>query len=277
MLTKRIENLKAKLREAKPSICVERARLVTEFYSKCTFESTYMRRAHLLEYLLENMTIYIREDELIVGNHSTRYRACPVYPEVGSQWILDDMDTFDTRTTDPLVFAQEDKKELKEILNKWTGSSFNEIVNSKLSQEALEAVDAGVITVGSRNVPTASHVPAFSKLFSVGLNGIIKQCQEQIDSIDVVNNEIQQKKDLWESMIVSCKSVIKFAERYAILAEKMAELFLQIHRQIFGRLHSFSGLHIFAISLNPTDTIKASDGSTSICILSTKRILRAVI
>ena len=113
MLSKRIENLKAQLRETKPSICVERARLVTEFYSKCTFESTYMRRAHLLEYLLENMTIYIRDDELIVGNHSTRYRACPVYPEVGSQWILDDMETFDTRTTDPLVFAEDDKKELK--------------------------------------------------------------------------------------------------------------------------------------------------------------------
>lgn len=222
MLTKRIENLKSELRGTKPSICIERARLVTEFYQKCTFESTFSRRAHLLEYLLKNMTIYIRDDELIVGNHSSRYRACPVYPEVGSKWILEDMHTFDTRTTDPLVFDENDKIELKKILEKWNGSSFQEIVNSKLSEEALEAVDAGVITIGSRNVPTASHVAAFTKLFSVGLNGIIKQCREQIAAIDVVDNEIQQKKDLWESMIISCQAVIDFAGRYADLAEKMA-------------------------------------------------------
>ncbi len=51
MLTTRVTRLKKRLRDTKPSICIERAKLATEFYRQCSVETPVMRRARLLSYL----------------------------------------------------------------------------------------------------------------------------------------------------------------------------------------------------------------------------------
>lgn len=223
MITKRVEKLRDRMRETKPHICVERAELITKFYRQCSCDTPMLRRAKLLKYLLENMTIYIADDELFAGNQAKEYRGVPVFPEFGANWIIDTIDTFSTRQTDPLFISDENKKRLLEDLEFWKDNSFKELVDEKLTEEVLEAEQLGVLSVGSRTTSTGHVVPNYPKVFKLGLKGIIENAQKKIESVDYVNHETQRQIDFWQGVIISCESCIDFAHRYEKLAKEMAE------------------------------------------------------
>lgn len=224
MITERIKKQRDKLRMTEPSICIERARLVTEFYQECHVDPVIITKAKLLEYLLKNMTIYINKDELLVGNHGSTYRCAPVFPEIAANWILEEIDTFETRKTDPLKISVEDKEELKNILLKWKDRSLNEIINRNMTPEALEAEKAGVLSVGARNTSTGHVIPDFKTLLTKGLNGVITELEQKVQSVDVLNNDNIKKIDTWNAMIIVCKAAIAFGKRYAELAKAEAKL-----------------------------------------------------
>ena len=56
--------------------------LVTESYRQTDSFSSPIRRALALKHILENMTIVVNEDELIVGEKTMKYRGSPLYPEL---------------------------------------------------------------------------------------------------------------------------------------------------------------------------------------------------
>ena len=65
----RTEFLNHAMRSVVPSICIERAKIVTKSYKRTEGMPYIMRRAHALADMLRNMTIFIDPEELIVGNH----------------------------------------------------------------------------------------------------------------------------------------------------------------------------------------------------------------
>ncbi len=222
MLTERIEKQRDKMRATKPHICVERAELITEFYRKCSCDTPTIRRAKMLKYLLNHMTIYITEYDLFAGNQAKEYRGVPVFPEFGANWIIDSIDEFSTRGTDPLQISEENKEKLVKALEFWKDNSFKELVDERLSPEVKEAEILGVLSVGSRTTSTGHVVPNYPKVLSMGLNGIIKRCQDKIDSIEMVTHETQRKIEFWQGIIIECEACIEFAGRYVKLAEEMA-------------------------------------------------------
>jgi len=223
MVTNRVQKLKSRLRDTRPSICVERARLVTEAYQACAVETPVILRARTLAHILEHMTIYIADDELIVGNHASGFRKVPVFPEFGANWIIREMDKFETRGTDPLLISGQDQAELLTILEKWKDKSFNEIATSKLSKEVLEAEQAGLLSVGSRITSTGHVVPNYPKLLKLGLKGIIQEARTEVETVQTVDQDSQRKLDFLEAVIICCESAITFAARFAGEARGLAE------------------------------------------------------
>lgn len=223
VLTERVSGLRKRMRETLPHVCVERARLATEFYSQCSCDSVMLRRAKLFAYLLDNMSIYIADTELFVGNHTKEYRGVPVFPEFGANWIIDTINTFSTRKTDPLQISVEDKKELVSLLENWRDKSFKELVDEKLSPEVLQAEQLGVLSVGSRTTSTGHVVPNYPKVLKLGLRGIIDQAKQKIAKVGFVTHESQRKIDFWQGVIIQAEAIIRFAHRYAELATLKAE------------------------------------------------------
>lgn len=223
MLTKRVEKLRDTMRETKPHICIERAELMTEFYKKCSCDAPVIRRAKLLKYLLENMTVYIADDELFAGNQAAEYRGVPVFPEFGANWIIDTIDTFSARPTDPLLISGEKEKRLAETLEFWKDNSFKELVDEKLTPEVLEAERLGVLSVGSRTTSTGHVVPNYPKILKLGLRGIIENAQKKICGVEFVNHDTQRQIEFWQGVIIACEACIAFARRYVKLAKEMAE------------------------------------------------------
>ena len=86
-----LEALSSDARATRPgfiwSLDMERAKLVTQSYKETEGQPVALRRARALAHLLDNMTIYIRPDEMIVGNYASNSDSVPFYPELAWKWI----------------------------------------------------------------------------------------------------------------------------------------------------------------------------------------------
>ena len=111
----RVTRLRQMSFETEPSISAERALLVTEFYEENYGRYSYpVLRAMNFKNLCEKKTIYIGEDELIVGERGPFPRAVPTFPEltchsVEDLNILDSRDMTGYRVSDDATTIYENK------------------------------------------------------------------------------------------------------------------------------------------------------------------------
>jgi pyruvate-formate lyase len=75
---KRIEKLKGALDGKESVLCVEKGRLLTESYKQTDGEPPVLRRAKAFANVLNNVSIFIEDDELIVGNTASKPRGVEV-------------------------------------------------------------------------------------------------------------------------------------------------------------------------------------------------------
>ncbi|MCK4383936.1 MAG: hypothetical protein KAW66_11625, partial [Candidatus Lokiarchaeota archaeon] len=67
----RTSKLKDNLLSSKYELCIERMRYFTEIYKKYPDDPEIIKRAKSVAHTLNNMTIFIRNDELLVGNETS--------------------------------------------------------------------------------------------------------------------------------------------------------------------------------------------------------------
>lgn len=91
MLTPGIQRMKDKYFDTIPTITAERLLLVTEAYKKYAVDAVPLFRAKVVDYIMENMTTLIMEDELIVGTATNAYKGANLHLEFqSSSWFADD-------------------------------------------------------------------------------------------------------------------------------------------------------------------------------------------
>src|SRR5512137_981142 len=134
--TSRVTSIKERFIKITPEICVERAQLITESYKETEDQPIHIRRAKSLEKILDRMTIFIQEDELIVGNQCTRPRSAPVYPEFSCKWLEAELDRLEKRTGDVFLISEKKKKILRDLFPYWDGKTSNELATSLMPAEA---------------------------------------------------------------------------------------------------------------------------------------------
>ena len=89
-MSTRTGELRKKLISVKPEICSERALYFTASMQKTEGEPIAIRRAKALYEVLDRMSIYIQEGELVVGNQASKPKASPIYPEYSIDWLRDE-------------------------------------------------------------------------------------------------------------------------------------------------------------------------------------------
>jgi formate C-acetyltransferase len=80
-LTGRMERFREEILNSKPYVCAERAVLTTNSYKENLNKPVVLKRAYMLKDILENMSIFIEKDTLIVGNQASQNRSAPIFPE----------------------------------------------------------------------------------------------------------------------------------------------------------------------------------------------------
>lgn len=222
-MTDRVRKLKDLQANYKPSVSAERAKLATEAIKDYAFEPPVLQKAYMLDHILRNMTIFIQDGELIVGNQADKPRSCPVFPEYTSEWIVNEIDDFTTRKSDPMQMSDEDRNTLLEVLPQWKGKSFDAIVERELPEDVKYAEQCGIMTVGNRDCGTGHVLPNYYDLLRNGLEYYKEQCRYRIDTAVINSQEMQQKVDFWKACIIDIDAAGAYAARYSELAAQLAE------------------------------------------------------
>ena len=145
-LTPRIQRLRDVFFSTELSICAERAVLWTESHKLTEGEPMMLRRAKALDKVLSEMTIYIKDGDLLVGNLASVPRAAPVFPEFAVNWIEEEFNGdpyyFDKRPGDTFMFSKEVKDTLtNDVFPYWRGRTHEDRVKSLLPEETRLAAN----------------------------------------------------------------------------------------------------------------------------------------
>ncbi len=221
----RTEFLNQAMRSVVPSICVERAKIVTESYKRTEGKPFVMRRAIALKDLLEQMTIFIDREELIVGNHGSRPRAALIFPEFGT-FDKKELDLMPVRKVDTLQISEEDKKFLlEEIYPYWENRCTGNISRYYVDEKIMKVLDSPyrVFNPLSRTRSGYGHyLPNIEKILKVGFKGIEEEAYRHLENLDLMDPELTEKRNFYKSMVIICEGVQVFQHRFAELAANMA-------------------------------------------------------
>ncbi|NBH62860.1 pyruvate formate-lyase [Anaerotruncus sp. 80] len=223
MLTPRVKRMREKYFETIPQITAERLVLATEAYQKFAGDAVSIFRAKVVNYIMENMTTLIMDDELIVGTATNAYRGANLHPEFqSSSWYISDIDEFSSRSKDPYYISPEDKETILETLKYWEGKSMEDLSGEAMPAKIKELEKDDIICVGLENGVSGETTCDHEKILTIGLRGYMEECQKNIDSIIPQTMEEQAKVDFWKACIIQCQGLITYAHRMAEEAERMA-------------------------------------------------------
>jgi formate C-acetyltransferase len=233
--TNRIESLRKKVLTTTPFVCIERALYVTESYKNSEGKDPLIRRALALQHLLQNMTIYINDGELIVGNNASEPRGSVVAPEYSANWlnreILDPQKAPDKRSQDRHTVTDEVKKLLTEkILPYWLGKTVEDRVTELLPESVIEH---GIAALGNINTtPVApevylrngiGHVVVnYKKILELGFCGILSAAEAELNQLCYTEAADIEKVVFYKSIAIVYRAVKRWIKRYAELAREKA-------------------------------------------------------
>jgi formate C-acetyltransferase len=219
----RIQKLVSNLYAKAPEVEAERAILVTEAYKANENLPIVLKRAKALEHILANMTIVIRDDELIVGNLTTAPRSTSIFPEFSYKWIPVEFDTLAKRTGDVFNISEEVKAKLLQAFPYWDGRTVNELATEYMYPETKLAMEHGVFTVGNYYFNGVGHIGVdYGKVLKIGFNGIIKEAEAEKEKSDKTDPTYIKKRNFLDAVIITLKAAIAFANRFAVLADQLA-------------------------------------------------------
>ncbi len=221
--TERISHLVDNLFAKMPEIESARAILITESYSQTEAEPEVMRKAKAFAHILDNIPIIIRDEELIVGSSTIAPRGCQTFPEFSFEWLEGEFETVAEREADPFFIADKTKQEIKAANQYWKGRTTSELATSYMAPETLRAIAHNVFTTGNYFYNGVGHICVhYDKVLAIGYEGIMAEVKAELDSISVGDGDYATKHVLLESMLISCAAVIRYANRYAAEATKLA-------------------------------------------------------
>ena len=98
------------------------------------------RRAKALEHIFANMSIWIHEGELIVGNMASTPRSAPIFPETCTNWVKRELHTFWERPVDKFYVTDETYRILMdEVFPYWKGKTIEDMAMGYVPEESRNA------------------------------------------------------------------------------------------------------------------------------------------
>ncbi len=222
-LTTRMHDFREDLINAKPMVCVERAKLVTESYKLHADKPMVLRRALMLENVLKNMSIYIEPQTLIAGNQACSNRSAPIFPEYAMDWVIEELDEFDKRDGDRFYITEGNKQDLRDIASYWEHNTLKERGIAAMPAESKVFYDLGIIKAEGNITSGDAHLAVnYEKVLKCGLDDYKKRSEERLKALDLTDYKNLNKSYFYRGIIIVIDAVVDFAKRYADLALEQA-------------------------------------------------------
>jgi len=220
----RVERLRQRIIDAPQEVCAERARFLTRSMSEHWDEHPLTRISMALWDILDNISVIIRPDELIVGCRTSKLKGAPLFPENKATWLEGDVDAFDQRVLQRALITEEEKRILhEEVLPFWEGRTVENHLDDLLPADVMEDMDKYVFTMMLEITYGIGHFTMdHPRVLRQGLRGIIEDTRARLDILGD-DEESREKALFYEAVIRSLEATRRFAERYADKADGMAQ------------------------------------------------------
>ncbi len=235
-MNRRIEKLKEGIRPEKYPLCIEKSRLWTESYKETEGEPETLRRAKALANILDKITIFIEDGELIVGNGASK----PMGSEItywGGTWYQEEIDGL---KEEGYTISEEDEAEVRSLNEYWEDKTFRERQELLLDEERLwpfmqsginlppwtkERGPGGGWAEGGMGLGPSPllYTVDYAEVLNGGLNRIVEEAEQELRTTRIMSADAVKKTYYLKAVIIAHKAVIRFAHRYAVLAAELAD------------------------------------------------------
>ena len=216
----RIDRLQNRMNNRIPTICPERAEIITESFQETEGEPIVIRRAKALKAILEKMTIYIEPDSLIFGNQARENFAAPVFPEYSFDWVIEEMEDFPKRSGDYFNIDEDTKERLRKLQSYWHGKTHQDKVKRNLTEINKLAADQAVLHRGGISMSGDGHIiPNHDFVLEVGYGGMARIAEEKLEQ----ENLTQEQKDFYQAVVIAMNAALSYIKRFGELADRQAK------------------------------------------------------
>lgn len=224
----RVNRLRQKFLDRPYDIDVERLRLITESYKSTEGMSRKLQCAHAFRHILLNSTLYIYEDDLVLGEIAAPAKASPIYPEFSVNWIIDEIlnSPFEERAHDQFYIRNDqEREEILELCKYWQGKTIEDKVNATLEDDQIKGSQLGkrIFQTNLYHYAGAGHLATdYEKLMKKGYVGIIDEVKIARNNLSKRDVDYADKRDLYDSMLIVLEAAQEYIIRYSKLAENLA-------------------------------------------------------
>lgn len=209
----------------KPPVCTERAQHYTQVYQQHADKPLPVRRALALAEHLRRRTVWIKHDELIVGNQASEVRAAPIFPEYTVGWIESEIDALGDRPGAGFSVTETNKKILHEICPWWRGQTVQDRCYGMFTDEQKALLDSGIVKAEGNMTSGDAHLAVnFPLLLDLGLDGLRNKVVERRSRIELADWEDLHKEQLLKAIDITLAAVSDHILRFAVLAREMATI-----------------------------------------------------
>lgn len=205
--------------------CSERALIITESYSHTEGQPIEMRRAQAMKDLLERMSVYILDGELIIGQNTKEYVGAPVFPETDTAWLEEELKLQDQKDLGVEIpkMTEKVKQDFKEIVAYWKGKSLRHLTWDQLPKQDKIFRDHLVYMESMDPAAVGRTMINVQKVLAKGFLGIKQEIEEIASAHPKADPHYEEKMYFWRAASIVCDAMVAFGSRYAEEALRLAK------------------------------------------------------
>ena len=229
---RRTEKLKNLLLSSPYEICLERAKIFTEIYENHEDKPETLKRALAVAETLKKMKIFIRKDEMLVGNETGKNLAEKICFDLYSFRDFTKrrfIKRIRKRKVQPFQISDSEVEEMERLIPFWKKKAlYDNIIYYKM-------VDENVIQKATRQQAYTPNISlmtgtceghlcfGYEKILKLGFKGIIEEARKFQEQLQQDDPSYENKITFYESIITIYQAGIEFSKRHSGLALKMSE------------------------------------------------------
>ena len=224
----RLQYLKNRRFALKPAICIERAKLVTEYHRENGFEvdnsgnpiDPELRQASAVNYIMTNKTPIIHDKHLIAGSTTSKEVGIPIYPELIGTAIWPELGTICDRKLNPNDLSQDDAEILSlEVFPYWMERNVREFCRKKYNNSVSQQLEEGWVFYFMMKNNAISHtVPGFPTIINKGFESIKKKAAEMEKDADSI-----EKTNFYKAVQIAIDGVLAYSKHLSEEALRIAD------------------------------------------------------
>ncbi len=270
----RLKKLKNRRFALKPAICIERAKLVTEYHRKNGFENDEngnpidpeLRQAGAINYILSNKKPIIHDHHLIAGSTTSKEVGVPIYPELIGTAIWPELGTVCNRELNPNDLSQKDADALSlEIFPYWMERNIREYCRARFNDPFSQHLEESWVFYFMMKNNAISHtVPGFPTIINEGLESI----KQRFVSYEQ-RTENEDKKIFYRAVQIAIDGVLIYSKHLSEEALKLSDTLDPTNEELSKRIQELEELSRICakVPAKPAETLHEAIQSIWTCFV----------